>query len=91
MLVVFVVMHILRRRKDVYTSFLLLLLLLLLLLFQHVCGYEYTARLQRMLVDVTLSSSLITDFMEQLKQQSGSLPITFSTLVLQVYSYMCTE
>lgn len=53
---------------------------------QHVCGYEYTARLQRMLVDMTLSSQLVTEFMESMKSTADSLPITFTALVLQVHN-----
>ena len=47
------------------------------------CGYEYTARLQRMLVDMTLSSTLVSEF-HDLKIKDDSLSIGFSTLVLQV-------
>ena len=50
---------------------------------QYVCGYEYTARLQRMLVDMTLSSTLVSEF-HDLKIKDDSLSIGFSTLVLQV-------
>ena len=47
------------------------------------CGYEYTARLQRMLVDMTLSSTLVSEF-HDLKIKDDALSIGFSTLVLQV-------
>ena len=55
---------------------------------KHVCGYEYTARLQRMLVDMTLSSNLVAEFHEALKVKEESLKIGFSSLVLQVKSFM---
>ena len=48
------------------------------------CGYEYTARLQRMLVDMTLSSTLVSEF-HDLKIKDDALSIGFSTLVLQVF------
>lgn len=51
---------------------------------QYVCGYEYTARLQRMLVDMTVSSTLVTEFNDHLKTIKDNLSIGFSTLVLQV-------
>ena len=36
-----------------------------------------------MLVDIKLSSDNVTEFQEQLKTTGSSLPISFSTLVLQ--------
>ena len=50
---------------------------------QHACGYEYTARLQRMVVDMKLSADCMSEFQEQLQTVGMSLPISFSTLVLQ--------
>ena len=55
---------------------------------KHVCGYEYTARLQRMLVDMTLSSNLVAEFHEALKVKEESLKIGFSSLVLQVKGFV---
>ena len=48
------------------------------------CGYEYTARLQRMLVDMSVSTSLVSEFHDHLKTNHENLSIGFSTLVLQV-------
>ncbi len=53
------------------------------LLPQHACGYEYTARLQRMVVDIRLSTDTMTAFQESLAAEGESLPISFSTMVLQ--------
>ena len=50
---------------------------------QHACGYEYTARLQRMVVDMKLSADCMSEFQEHLQTVGMSLPISFSTLVLQ--------
>lgn len=50
---------------------------------QHACGYEYTARLQRMVVDIRLSADAMTEFQENLARHEESLPISFSTMVLQ--------
>lgn len=50
---------------------------------QHACGYEYTARLQRMVVDIRLSSDTMVEFQEYLSIREDSLPISFSTMVLQ--------
>ena len=51
---------------------------------QHACGFEYVARLQRMVVDMKLSEDCMTSFQEHLSLSSSSLPLAFSTLVLQV-------
>ena len=51
---------------------------------QHACGFEYVARLQRMVVDMKLSEDCMTAFQEHLTLTSSHLPITFTTLVLQV-------
>ena len=50
---------------------------------QHACGYEYTARLQRMVVDMRLSSDSMAEFQDYLKEREATLTISFSTLVLQ--------
>ena len=50
---------------------------------QHACGYEYTSRLQRMLVDMKLSSDCMTEFHEHLKSHGSPLSIGFTALVLQ--------
>lgn len=57
---------------------------------KYVCGYEYTARLQRMLVDMTLSSTLVSEF-HDLKIKDDSLSIGFSTLVLQSGAWQLTQ
>lgn len=53
------------------------------LISQHACGYEYTARLQRMVVDIRLSTDTMTAFQESLAAQGDTLPMSFSTMVLQ--------
>lgn len=50
---------------------------------QHACGYEYTARLQRMVVDIRLSADTMTEFQDFLSSREEVLPISFSTMVLQ--------
>ena len=48
---------------------------------QHACGYEYTAKLQKMLVDIKLSTSITQEFHERMK---SSVMSGYSVLVLQV-------
>ncbi len=50
---------------------------------QHACGYEYTSRLQRMLVDIKLSAEGNTGFTDHLQAEGLPLSISFSTLILQ--------
>ncbi|XP_019857070.1 PREDICTED: cullin-2-like isoform X2 [Amphimedon queenslandica] len=58
---------------------------------KHVCGYEYTARLQRMLMDITLSQNLVTEFHEKLKSDKEKETISFSTLVLQSGAWQLSQ
>ena len=51
---------------------------------QHACGFEYVARLQRMVVDMRLSEDCMSAFQDHLHLSCTLLPLTFSTLVLQV-------
>lgn len=50
---------------------------------KHACGYEYTARLQRMVVDIRLSADTMTEFQDFLSRREEVLPISFSTMILQ--------
>jgi cullin 2 len=50
---------------------------------KHACGFEYVARLQRMVVDMKLSEDCMASFQEHLSLSSSSLPLAFTTLVLQ--------
>lgn len=50
---------------------------------KHACGFEYVARLQRMVVDMKLSEDGMAAFQEHLSLSSTRLPLTFYTLVLQ--------
>jgi cullin 2 len=59
---------------------------------KHVCGYQYTARLQRMLMDITLSSNLVMEFNDFLKLQSYSDGVIgFSSLILQSGAWQLTR
>ena len=53
----------------------------MIFLLQHACGFEYTAKLQKMLVDINLSAFIMQEFNESVK---SSIMSGFSVLVLQV-------
>ncbi|EGT34757.1 CBN-CUL-1 protein [Caenorhabditis brenneri] len=54
---------------------------------KSMCGYEYTARLSKMVNDTQVSKDLTTDFKEKKAQQLGEKPIEFNVLVLSSGSW----
>lgn len=53
---------------------------------QQMCGFEYTAKLQRMLTDTQLSSDLNKKFEDHLKK---SEPLNSTSICIFIYIYMC--
>ena len=51
---------------------------------QDRCGYEYTSPLQRMLIDMKVSTDLTKEFEQHLTQKNEKLIIVFSVNILQV-------
>ena len=58
---------------------------------QHACGYEYTSRLQRMVVDMKLSAEGNAKFSDHLQAEGSPLAISFSALVLQSAAWPLTS
>ncbi|KAF8724913.1 hypothetical protein AX14_008477 [Amanita brunnescens Koide BX004] len=49
---------------------------------KEACGFEYTAKLQRMFTDVSLSKDLTDQFQQRMQQSHGDLDISFGVMVL---------
>ncbi|KAJ3118521.1 hypothetical protein HDU96_000937 [Phlyctochytrium bullatum] len=54
---------------------------------KNICGFEYTAKLQRMFTDMALSGDVNRQFVGDLGKKSITLPIDFSILVLTAGSW----
>ena len=50
---------------------------------QHVCGYEYTSKLQHMVLDIRLSADTLSDFNKHVVAMGSPLPIRFSVMILK--------
>ncbi|KAK2465214.1 hypothetical protein APHAL10511_002568 [Amanita phalloides] len=49
---------------------------------KEACGFEYTAKLQRMFTDVSLSKELSDQFRQRMEQSHGDLDMNFGAMVL---------
>uniref|UniRef100_A0A8R1DYU2 Cullin-1 n=1 Tax=Caenorhabditis japonica TaxID=281687 RepID=A0A8R1DYU2_CAEJA len=54
---------------------------------KSMCGYEYTARLSKMVNDTQVSKDLTSDFKEKKAHQLGAKPVEFNVLVLSSGSW----
>ncbi|XP_065896502.1 cullin-2-like isoform X2 [Dysidea avara] len=58
---------------------------------RSVCGCQYICRLQRMILDISLSADIMEKFNTHLKSTDSKLDIAFSALVLQSGSWPLTS